>query len=453
MRSFVARTLFAAWALLGSGALLAAEGRLVIKGSDTIGGALGPDLAEAYFEENPGVPIDWEALGSSTAFVGLLDGSAQLGAASRPVSENELAEAKRLGLELKEWVIGYDGIAVLVHAENPLPRLTLAQAAEIFQGKIKNFRKVGGPDRPIHLISRPSYSGTHVFFRDRVLRRGNSKGPEDFAAETRFVEHSAEVARLVAEDPGAIAYLGLGWVKPGTRVVPLAASGSSAGILPSTASVRDGSYPLFRALYLYSRGEPSGAARNLLGFILSRKGQAIVARNGFVSVDSPVLVSYAPSRIGSPRRPPETRLASVAGPVAAPPASPPPLAEPSSAGSEPAPPQPAGPIRIFFGSAGIELRDEAVLQLEHAASLLQAGALQALVMGHADAQGSTAANQRLSEARARAVAAALEGLGIAPGLLTVEGRGASEPLETNATARGRSQNRRVDILLVPVAPR
>src|SRR5262249_50709883 len=156
----------------------------------------------------------WEALGSGTAFVGLLDGSAAIGAASRSVKADELAAAKRLGIELREYVLGYDGIAVVVHPGNPIAELTVGQLSDLFTGKGANWRELGGPDLPVHRISRPSYSGTHAFFRDKVLRRGNDKGPEDFTPGTEIVEENGAILKKVAADPAAVSYLGLGWLSP-----------------------------------------------------------------------------------------------------------------------------------------------------------------------------------------------------------------------------------------------
>src|SRR5579863_389221 len=189
------RSRIALLALAAFGAALAAPASEVVqvKGSDTIGGKLGQDFAHTYMSAHPGIEVRWEALGSGTAFVGLLDGTAQLGASSRPVKESEIKDAAARGMSLREFVIGYDGIAIIVNPRNPLTTLTMAQAADLFTGAYKNWKEVGGPDLPIHLLSRPNYSGTFSFFRDKVLRRGNDKGKEDYAAATEFVEENGAI--------------------------------------------------------------------------------------------------------------------------------------------------------------------------------------------------------------------------------------------------------------------
>ncbi len=302
---------------------LAGADRLRVEGSDTIGGSLGLELAEAFNAFHPGILVEWEGLGSSTAFIGLFDGSADLGASSRPINEAELAEARALGLKLKELVLAYDGMSVFVHPSNEVPVLTLEQLSRIFQGRVTNFREVGGPDRPIRLLSRPSYSGTHAFFRDKVLRRGNAKGPEEFAASTEWVEHTADIVERVARDPNAISYGGMAYARPKVRVVPVAAARGRPGVLPAPETVRDGSYPIFRPLYLYARGEPQGRVRELLDFILGVDGQKLVAEVGFVPASLEQSPAAVVARATAARLAPAPQPATTAPQPAAQPTAPP----------------------------------------------------------------------------------------------------------------------------------
>jgi len=390
-----------------------------VKGSDTIGGKLGQDLAQAFAARHPGIEVKWEALGSGTAFVGLLDGSAQLGAASRGVKENELAEARKLGVELREFVIGYDGIAVIVHPENPISELTIAQLSDLFTGKLRNWSEVGGPDLPVRLISRPSYSGTFSFFRDKVLRRGNDKGPEDYAAGTETVEENGAILDKVAHERGAISYVGIGWVKPAVKTLGVAARAGQQAVRASVATVRDGSYPIYRPLLMYSRGEPHGPSRELLAFILASDGQQLVAKNDFVPTDSPA--SLPPEATGQ------------AATAAA--ASPPPI------------------VRVEFPK-GVVLTAAAQDALAALAERVKAGGNRLLVVGHADIYGSRTVNARVSLARARAVARELVRLGVPEGTIQVAARGADEPVSSNQSSTGRGANRRVDvtILAAPASP-
>lgn len=194
----------------GGSQALAPEAALQVKGSDTIGGSLGPALARAFEASHDGARVEWESLGSGTAFVGLFDGTADLGASSRRIKGSEMAEAGRLGIRLKEYVLGYDGIAVLVHPSNPVGELTLRQVSDLFAGEIESWRELGGPDRPVRVLSRPSYSGTHGFFKEVALRLGGAAGEREFSPATEWVEHSEDLVRRVASDPDAVTYLGMG---------------------------------------------------------------------------------------------------------------------------------------------------------------------------------------------------------------------------------------------------
>ena len=257
-----------------------------LKGSDTIGSALGPDLGRQYEAAHPGVHVSVEALGSSTAFVGLFDGSADIGASSRPVNPAELEEARRLNITLQEFVIGYDGIAVIVHPQNRVAHLSIAQLSSIFSGHVANWSDVGGQAGAIRLFSRPSYSGTHSFFLEKVVRQGNAHGPEQFAPSITYVEHNEDVARAVEQDPTAIAYVPLGFVTAGVRVLGVATT--AAPIVPSRDTIQDGSYPVSRPLLMYTRSRPRGDVANFLRFVLSTDGRALVTQHGFVPSDIPM---------------------------------------------------------------------------------------------------------------------------------------------------------------------
>ncbi len=392
----------------------AAADTVRIKGSDTIGGALAPDLGAAFQALHPGTRVIVEALGSGTAFVGLLDGSADLGASSRPASAKELNQAATRGVMLKEFLLGYDGVAVIVHPSNPVNALTVAEISDLFTGKKQRWSEVGGENRPVRRISRPSYSGTHAFFKEKALRRGDARGAEEFAADTQYLEDNNDILAAVASDPAAVAYVGLGWVDARVKVLPVAPSAGQAAVQPSLESIRTGSYPLYRPLLFYTLGEPAGATREFLRFALSDQGRQIVSAHGFVPSDAPVGLAEA---------------------------SPP---------SPQAGPRTSTTYRITFPAGATTLSDEARATLRAVAERLSTGAFRAIVVGHADAQGPAAANQAVSRARANAVAAYLRELGVAPGALTVESRAAEEPVATNESPTGRAANRRVDVTLVPL---
>jgi phosphate binding protein len=398
--------------LLGAprpGPAAAAAPTLTVKGSDTIGGELGPALARGFESAAPGVAVRWEGLGSATAFPALLDGTADLGASSRSVNAEELAQAKEAGVELREFVLGYDGIAVIVHPSNPVASLSVEQLSALFAGKVRSWRELGGADLRPTLYGRPAYSGTHAFFRDKVLRRGARGGTEEFAPDARVLERSEALLAAVARDPSAVGYVGMGWVRSGVSVLAVAAREGAAPVRPVLESVRSGSYPLYRPLLLYTRGEPRGDLRRFLQFILAGEGRRIVASHDFIPADVPEPVQRVPTL-------PDT-----------------------------IPSAPVRVHRIYFppGRASIGSAAKPVLDLVVA----DAGASRARlrVVGHADGFGRIADNRRLARARAEAVAAALVRRGLRREALVIDVPATDAPLATNDTLEGRRANRRVDV--------
>ncbi len=390
---------------------------LTVKGSDTIGGELGPALARAFEAASPGVLVRWEGLGSATAFPALLDGSADLGASSRTISAEELARAKEARIELREYVLGYDGIAVIVHPSNSVRALSVDQLRALFTGQVRSWRELGGPDLAPAIYSRPSYSGTHAFFKAKVLRRGVPEATDEFAPATTFVERSEALLEAVAKDPAGVGYLGMGWARPGAAVLSVSAGPGSAPTKPTADSVRTGAYPLSRPLLLYARGEPQGELRRFLQFILAGEGRKLVAAHDFIPADAPALVQ----RVAAP----EAARAS-----------------------------PLRVERIPFQSGRSAIGPEAKPALNRVALEVRERGARVRVVGHADASGRPEDNLRLARLRADEVANALVRRGVPRQALAVEVRGAEAPLATNDTAEGRRANRRVDleILADPARP-
>jgi len=397
-----------------------------IKGSDTIGGKAMPEIAEAYHRIRPDSRLSVEALGSSTAFVGLFDGSADIGESSRPINEKEKAAAHDLGLKLQELVIGYDGVAVVVNPANPMKELTVAQVSALFTGRVRNWKEVGGREGQVRIIGRPSYSGTHAFFKEKALRRGDPKGPEEFAATTEVLEENGEILRAVAADPNAVSYLGLGWVSASVRALPIVARPGEPGIPASSETVRTGRYPFYRPLLLYVPSGSRPAVQEYVRFVLSREGAAVMARNGFIPVDAPPAFEPAVS-------------AAIQGAA--------PGGSASSPAAPPAAPPAKGPdtVRVLFRFGSVALSADAEQIVDAVAQRLRTEPWTVLVTGHADAKGKSEANRSVALARANAVAYRLLQDGVPGSRVRVEGAAAEAPVATNETAQGRAQNRRVDI--------
>ena len=279
---------------------------LRIQGSNTIGAALGPALVEGLMREQglikvhremPGttnelriagetaqgrrVVVDIAAHGSSTGFTALQAGTADLAASSRPIKDGEVSNLRSLG-DLKspvaEQVIAIDGLAIILHPHNPLTQLNTDQLARIFSGEAKSWEDVGGVGGTIHLYARDDQSGTYDTFKELVL---SGRGKALSATAKRF-ESSEQLSDAVSQDPQAIGFIGLPYVREAKAVA--IADGPSQAMLPLNSLVATEDYPLSRRLFFYL--PPNGKnpwADALVAYTQSSQGQAIVAANGFIA--------------------------------------------------------------------------------------------------------------------------------------------------------------------------
>ena len=253
------------------------------KGSDTIVN-LALAWAEAYGPLHPEVQIAVTGGGSGTGIAALINGTADMANASREIKADERAQAEANGIEPVEHVVAGDAIAIVVHPSNPVQALSIPQLSDIYSGKITNWQEVGGEDRPIVLLSRESNSGTHVYFLEEVLRGGREDDDTLFSPDTLLMPSSEGISAEVRQNPNAIGYDGLGYVTPDQKVVAVAPETGAAAVLPSIETVRDGSYPIARGLFIYTAGEPGGSIRDYLDWILGPAGQEIVRELGFVPI-------------------------------------------------------------------------------------------------------------------------------------------------------------------------
>ncbi len=253
------------------------------KGSDTIVN-LALAWAEQYQADHADVRISVTGGGSGTGIAALVNGTVDIANASRQIKGEELAEAEAKGIEPVEFVIARDAIAVIVNPENPVSELTLQQIADIYSGKITNWQEVGGEDRPIVRLSRETNSGTHVYFLETVLRLGDKENKTLFSMDTLLLPSSEGIIYEVRQNPNAIGYDGLGYVPHDLKMIAIAKEQGGAYILPSADTVNDGTYPIARDLYMYTAGQPTGAVKAYLDWILSPAAQAIVTKLGFVPI-------------------------------------------------------------------------------------------------------------------------------------------------------------------------
>jgi phosphate transport system substrate-binding protein len=253
------------------------------KGSDTIVN-LALAWAEKYQAEQPHVSISVTGGGSGTGIAALLNKTTDIANASRQMQAVEVQQAKANGIDPVEFVVARDAIAVAVNPTNPVSRLTFQQISDIYSGKINNWSQVGGQDRPIVRLSREVNSGTHVYFRDTVIRLGDPNNKTFFAADTLLLPSSEGIVSELRQNPNAIGYDGLGYIPADLKKIAVARDAGGPYVLPSVASVNDKSYPIARDLYMYTAGQPAGAVKAYLDWIVSPEAQTIVANLGFVPI-------------------------------------------------------------------------------------------------------------------------------------------------------------------------
>ncbi|MCJ7595812.1 MAG: PstS family phosphate ABC transporter substrate-binding protein [Desulfobacterales bacterium] len=250
------------------------------KGSDTLVN-LALAWAEHYIQEHPEVRLSVTGGGSGTGIASLMNGTADIANASREMKTEEIRAAEANGIRPVEFVVARDAIAVVVNPSNPVRALTLQQISDIYTGKITNWREVGGEDRPIVLLSRESNSGTYVYVLENVIRMGDPRSKLLFIPDTLLMPSSEGISTEVRQNPNAIGYDGLGYVTPDQKVLAVARDDKGPYVLPSVATVNDGSYPISRPLYMYTAGDPRGQVKMYLEWVVG-PGQNLVSKLGFV---------------------------------------------------------------------------------------------------------------------------------------------------------------------------
>ncbi len=233
---------------------------------------------EAFNQEYPNVEIAVSGGGSGTGIRDLLAGSAEIANASRPMKQKERNQAQAASISPVEYVVAHDGLAVIVHPSNPLDELSIEQIAAIFAGAVNNWNELGGPDSEIVIINRDSSSGTWQAFKDLVL---NSR---EYAVEALAMPANQAVLDSVSRYQGTIGYVGLGYLNESVKTLKVIPPRGGAAVEPTVANVQRGTYPISRALYCYTNGEPAGELGDYIQWIKGPAGQAIVAELGYVPV-------------------------------------------------------------------------------------------------------------------------------------------------------------------------
>ncbi len=252
------------------------------KGSDTL-----VNVAQAWAEEYAKVTAETAVAvsggGSGTGISAMINGTVDIANSSRRMTESEREQARANGHDPIEYVVGYDALAVFLHEDNPLADMSLDQLADIYGegGKTERWSRLGVkppgcPSDRIVRVSRQNNSGTYFYYRDAIL--GDRR---DFKLGSLDMHGSKDVVDLVEHTPCAIGYSGLAYATEHVSMPCIRAAEGGDCVVPTVATAIDRSYPISRPLFMYTAGEPRGAIREYLDWVLSDVGQCILHRKGY----------------------------------------------------------------------------------------------------------------------------------------------------------------------------
>jgi len=252
------------------------QAKITVKGSDTMV-ILAQRWAELYMKKNPAATIQVTGGGSGVGITALINGTTDICNASRPMKQTEIEKLKAryntLGVEIP---CAKDGVTLFLNEANKVNELTLQQLSDIYTGKIRNWKDVGGNDSEIRLYGRENSSGTYTYFHDEVVKA-------DYAANTQSLPGTAAVVNAVKKDINGIGYGGAAYAV-GVKNAKVKKDAKSKAFLPSKESIANGEYPITRYLYMYLRNKPIGDTKKYIDWILSPEGQMIVTEVGYFPI-------------------------------------------------------------------------------------------------------------------------------------------------------------------------
>jgi phosphate transport system substrate-binding protein len=248
------------------------QGKIVVKGSNTIGEELAPRLIAEFKKDHPTAMFELESKATGYGLAALMADQCNIAAASRPPIKDELELAKSRNIDLNDYVIGSYSVAVIVNSACPVSDLKREQVRDIFTGVIQNWKDVGGPDAPIHIHSRDPISGTAIGFKELAMEN------KPYASGEKTFTNYTAIAHAIGQDAGGIGYCSIELTNtPGVKTL------SIGGVAPTVASINEGKYPYARVLHFYTtKGKEESSAKEFIDFVQSAKGQEIVVQTGNV---------------------------------------------------------------------------------------------------------------------------------------------------------------------------
>ena len=251
--------------------------KLTVKGSDTVL-PLTQKEAETYMKKNKGSAITVIGGGSGVGISALMDGTTDIAMSSRKLKMDEKLKLQEAGKIVKEAIIAYDALSVIVNPANKVSKLTREQLEGIYTGKIKNWKEVGGDDMPIVVYSRESSSGTFEFFKEKVLMNKN------YSSKCLMMPATGAIVQSVSQTKGAIGYIGLAYMEKTVKDVAVSFDKGKTYTLASYETAKNKTYPIVRPLLYYYNMKIENIARPFVDFIFSAEGQKVVKDVGYIDI-------------------------------------------------------------------------------------------------------------------------------------------------------------------------
>ncbi|MBF0407385.1 MAG: phosphate ABC transporter substrate-binding protein [Candidatus Riflebacteria bacterium] len=251
----------------------AAETKITVDGSTTVG-PIAKAFSEYFTSRNPELKISVAESGSGNGAKSLINGTCDIADMSRFMKPEEISAAAEKKVTPVPHVVAMDGIAMIVHPANPKKDITIDEITSLYLGKVANWKEIGGPDEKVVVISRDTNSGTYEAFEDMVLKKQKMTG------SVEYVGSNGAVRQRIQSTPGAIGYVGLGFIDKSVKSLPV------NGVDPSKENILEGKYPIARPLFMFTNGYPR-LGSDIFRFVtlhLTEKGQEIIESLGYIAV-------------------------------------------------------------------------------------------------------------------------------------------------------------------------
>ena len=256
---------------LGLSSLAVHAGNVTVNGSTTVLPAM-QKISENFMKQNPTIQVSISGGGSGHGVKAMMEKTTDIAMSSRDLKSAEVEKLKAAGAQAIRYVVAIDAIVPVIHPSNKVNELSLEQIRDIYAGRITNWKQVGGQDARITVVNRDSSSGTFETWESLVMKK------ERVQKRALLQASNGAVLQTVAKNKNAIGYVGLGYLVKDIKPVTI------SGVTASMKTAENRTWPISRELYLFTNGHPTGEAKKLIDYTLSKDGQRSVKEVGFVPV-------------------------------------------------------------------------------------------------------------------------------------------------------------------------